>query len=250
MGVLEGKVIIVTGATSGIGKATALEIGRQGGIPIVAGRREDRGLEVVEEILAMGGKALFVKTDVMLEEDVARLVSETVKTFGKLDGAFNNAGGLGCIGPMETVETSDYQDLVNLNVRSVFWSIKYQVEAMKEKGGSIVNCSSTAGVVTAPNFGIYVSTKHNLVGLTKSAAADYAPYGIRVNCVLPGAVDTEIWNPYPDGKDWMAVLAGAALIPRPAQPEEIAKPVVFLLSDGASYMTGAAVPVDGGYTAL
>lgn len=250
MGMLDNKVIVVTGATSGIGKATAIEIANQGGIPVIAGRREDRGAAVVGDIEAAGGKALFVRTDVTVEADIKHLIDETVKTFGRLDGAFNNAGSLTCVGPLDTVSNDDYQSLLDLNVKSVFWSMKYEVAAMKEHGGAIVNCSSTAGIVTAPNFGIYVSTKHNLIGLTKSAAADYAGYGIRVNCVLPGAVDTEIWHPYPDGSDWMAALSSVALINRPAQAEEIAKPVAFLLSDGASYMTGAQIPIDGGYTAL
>ena len=248
MGILQDKVVVVTGATSGIGEATALEIAREGGIPVLAGRREERGQALVSAIGEKGGRALFVATDVMVEGDIKRLIEETLSHFGRLDGAFNNAGILDCLGPLDTITTESYQKLMDVNVRSVFWSLKYEVPALKERGGAIVNCSSTAGAVTAANFGVYVSAKHNLVGLTKSAAVDYAPYGIRVNCVLPGAVETEIWNPFPDGKAWMNALGAAAPIKRHAQPLEIAKPVVFLLSDGASYMTGSQVMVDGGYT--
>ena len=245
---LQDKVIIVTGATSGIGKATALEIAREGGIPVLAGRREDRGHAAVKEIEAMGGRALFVPTDVTVERQIEDLVSKALSAYGKLNGAFNNAGVLDCIGPIDVIDTEAYENMVKVNVASVFMSIKHEVAAMKENGGAIVICSSTAGAVSAPNFGVYVSTKHSLVGLTKSAAVDYIGYGIRVNCVLPGAVETEIWDKFPDGDKWMNALGGAAPIRRPAKPEEIAKPVVFLLSDGASYMTGAQVAVDGGYT--
>ena len=248
MGILQDKVIIVTGATSGIGKATALEIAREGGIPVLAGRRVDRGKAAVAEIEAMGGNALFVATDVTIEKDLENLVAKTLSEYGRLDGAFNNAGVLDCIGPLDTIDTDAYESMVRVNVESVFTSLKHEVAAMKKNGGAIVICSSTAGAVSAPNFGVYVSTKHNLIGLTKSAAVDYIGYGIRVNCVLPGAVETEIWDKFPDGDKWMNALGGAAPIRRPAKPEEVAKPVVFLLSDGASYMTGAQVAVDGGYT--
>ncbi len=248
MGILQDKVIVVTGATSGIGEAAALEIAREGGIPVLAGRREDRGEALAARIMENGGRTLYVRTDVTVESDIENMVAAALRKFGQLDGAFNNAGILDCLGPLDSITTETYQNLMDVNVRSVFWSLKYEVPAMKENGGAIVICSSTAGAVAAANFGVYISTKHNLVGLTKAAAVDYIGHGIRVNCVLPGAVDTEIWDPFPDGKAWMTALGSAAPIQRHAKPEEIAKPIAFLLSDGASYMTGSQVAVDGGYT--
>jgi NAD(P)-dependent dehydrogenase (short-subunit alcohol dehydrogenase family) len=248
---LTGKVIIVTGATSGIGAATATEAAREGGQVVLAGRREERGEAVVARIKQEGGTALFVRTDITKEADVQQLISRTIKEYGRLDGAFNNAGVLEAIGPLDTITTESYENLMGVNLRSIYWCIKYEVLEMKKTGGgAIVNCSSIGGTVTAPGFGAYVSAKHGIIGLTKAAAVDFAADRIRVNCVMPGPVETEIWESFPAGEQWLQGFGQATPMKRHAKPVEIAKPVIFLLSDGASYVTGTQLLIDGGYTAL
>ena len=251
MGLLDDKVIIVTGATSGIGEATAIEIAREGGRVVLAGRRRERGKAILEKIEKEKGIGYFVQTDVTKEEDIKNLVDLTEKEYGKLDGAFNNAGVANIFGSLDTMATDAYDQLMAVNLRSVFLCMKYEIPKMIKNGsGAIVNCSSVVAVKAFPQFGVYVTTKHGVIGLSKSAAVDHGKDGIRVNCILPGPIETEIWDPLPDGNQIVKNLAEASCLNRSAKPVEIAKPVVFLLSDSASFITGALLNIDGGMTAM
>ncbi len=191
---LENKVAVVTGGTSGIGKAAALALAKAGAKVVVAGRRENEGNAVVEAIEKGGGKALFVKTDVTREADVKALVDKTVATFGRLDIAFNNAGTEGQMGLTTETQTSEhYQSVFDINVKGVLLSMKHEVAAMlRNGGGSIVNTSSIAGQIGLAGAGVYVASKHAVNGLSKSAALEFAKKGIRVNTVSPGTIQTEM----------------------------------------------------------
>lgn len=242
-------MIIITGATSGIGAATALEAAKEGASLMLGGRREEVGSALVAKIREQGGTATFTRTDVTQEKDVENLVTRTVGEFGRLDGAFNNAGVLSGIGTLDATCSESFQRMMDVNLRSVFLSMKYQIPAMKQRGGSIVNCSSAAGKIGVPGFGLYATTKFGIVGLTKAAAMDHAADDIRVNAACPGPVRTEIWDPHAEeGTQMLDGFVAGTPMKRHARPEEIAKPVVFLLSDGASYITGTELMVDGGYT--
>ena len=251
MSLLSNKVILITGATSGIGAATAVVAARAGAKVVLAARRQENGDALVARIKAEGGDALFVRTDVTVEADIKAMVDRTVEAYGRLDGVFNNAGFASPLTPIADVPVADYLALMQLNLHSVFLGLKYQVPAMKKSGGgSIVNCGSIASTVSAPGFGAYVTTKHAILGLTKSAAIDYAADKIRVNAVLPGPVETEIWDHLQSGEQVLDAFASGTLMKRYARAEEVAQPVAFLLSDWSSYITGTQLLVDGGYTAL
>src|SRR5213594_657513 len=191
---LENKVAVVTGGTSGIGKAAALALAKAGANVVVAGRRENEGSAVVEAIEKGGGKALFVRTDVTREADVKTLVDKTVATFGRLDIAFNNAGTEGQMGLTTEMQTSEpYQTVFDINVKGVLLSMKHEAAAMlRNGGGSIVNTSSIAGQIGLAGAGVYVASKHAVNGLSKSAALEFAKKGIRVNTVSPGTIQTEM----------------------------------------------------------
>lgn len=247
---LENKVIIVTGATSGIGAATALEAARQGAKVVLAGRREDKGEALAERIRAEGGKALFVRTDVSRAEDIEALVARTLQVFERLDGAFNNAGIPGPVGTFVDVPPEEYRRLMAINLDSVLLCMQHQIRAMRKSGGgSIVNCASILGLVGAPAFSAYSTAKHGLVGMSKAAALDHAAEGIRVNAVLPGPVETEIWNHVNEGEAVFAAFTSGVPMQRYARAEEVARPVVFLLSSWSSYVTGTYLAIDGGYMA-
>ncbi|WP_437675894.1 SDR family oxidoreductase [Sorangium sp. So ce131] len=249
MVLLENKVIIVTGATSGIGAAAAIEAARQGAKVVAASRRADRGEEVVARIRAEGGEALFVRTDVTKDDEIEALVASALRAYGRLDGAFNNAGIPGPVGTLEQISADEYRALLGANLDSIFVSMKHEIRAMKETGGgSIVNCSSILGTVGGPSFSPYVTSKHGILGLTKAAAIDYAASGIRVNAVLPGPVSTEIWDHVKNSDPIFQAFIAGTVMGRAASSEEVARPVVFLLSDWASYITGTSLLVDGGYT--
>lgn len=245
---LQDKVIIVTGATSGIGAATALVAAQEGARVVVAGRREDKGQAVVARIREHGGHALFVRADVTQEAEVEALVSRTVGEFGRLDGAFNNAGIPGPAGQLASIPAEEYRRLMTTNLDSVLTCLRHQIPAMKKAGGgSIVNCASILGSVAAPTFGTYTTAKHGLLGMTKAAALDYAAERIRVNAVLPGPIETEIWGHIQQGDQVFQAFISGVPMGRYARAEEVARPVVFLLSDWASYMTGVELVIDGGY---
>lgn len=248
MGSLTGKVVIVTGAGSGIGRTTAVAFAREGAKVVVANRREAEGQETVQLVKEIGSDGLFVKTDVTQEPDVKALVDTTVEAYGRIDYAFNNAGTEQ--EPAALVEQTNeaFDKIMSINVKGVWLCMKYQIPQMlKQGGGAIVNNASLYGLIGLANFGIYVASKHAVVGLTKSAALDYAKLGIRINAVNPGAIETEMYDRAFAGKEELkAEIAAKYPLGRVGQPEEIASAVLWLCSDGASFVTGQSLVIDGG----
>ncbi len=246
-----GKVVLVTGGTSGIGQATALAFAKEGAKVVLSGRREKEGLAVVEEIKKAGGTAHFVQADVAKEADVKRLVDETVAKFGRLDVAFNNAG-VELLGPLAEVTEADYRRVFDINVWGVLAGMKYEIPAMlKTGGGAIINTTSTLGHVGIAGASVYVATKHAVEGLTKTAALEYAKQGIRVTAVAPAATETEMIERFTGGTDTEQGKGLAAMHPvgRMGRPAEVAEAVLYLASDAAKFTTGISLPVDGGWLA-
>lgn len=250
MGSLNGKVAIVTGGTSGIGRATAVAFGREGARVVVAGRREAEGLETVRLVEAIGAKAIFIPTDVTKAEDNIALVDKTLRAFGRLDVSFLNAG-VAEFKPLIEATEEDYEKHFNINVRGVFLGLKYQIPAMLQNGGgSIVINATSAATVGFPNASIYSASKGAVVSLARTAAIEYAAQGIRVNVVNPGPVLTPMAESVFGSAQAMEEFAAPSLpIGRIGQPEEIAEPVVFLASPASSFITGQVLHADGGFTA-
>jgi NAD(P)-dependent dehydrogenase (short-subunit alcohol dehydrogenase family) len=247
---LAGRSILVFGASSGIGAATALALGRAGARVTLAARRADRLATLAHQIVDAGGQALAVTTDVTVEREVRRAVEQAVDRFGKLDGAFNNAGVLGNSAPLGEQATDDFDDVFNANVRGAFWSMKYEIEALLASGGgAIVNTASIVSSVGFANLSPYTASKHALMGLTRAAALEYFRRGIRINAVSPGPIATDMLDLAFNGDDESskAFLCGTPA-GRAGKPEEIADAVCFLLSDAASYLAGHSLVVDGGFT--
>jgi NAD(P)-dependent dehydrogenase (short-subunit alcohol dehydrogenase family) len=247
----QNKVVLITGATSGIGKASALAFGKAGAKVVVSGRREAEGQAVVTEIKAAGGEASFVKADVAVEADVAVLVAKTVATYGRIDIAFNNAG-VELTGPIVDATEADYRRVFDINVWGVLTSMKHEIPVMLKQGaGVIINTSSVAGQVGMAGASIYVASKHAVEGLTKAAALEYAKQGIRVNAVAPAAIETDMMNRFTGGGNEEALNYMRSLHPvgRLGRSEEIANAVLFLASDAASFITGTSLNVDGGFLA-
>lgn len=244
-----GKVVMITGAASGIGRATALAFARQGA-KVSIGDVSDGADETVEMIKQAGGEALFVRTDVANAASVEAFVEATVKHFGALDCAFNNAGILPPSKPLAETEESDFDKVIAVDLKGVWLCLKYQIRQMlKTGGGAIVNTASVAGIIGDPDMSPYVAAKHGVVGLTRAAAVDYATQGIRVNALAPGLVETPMTKGWLDDPEKRAAVIGASLVGRPAQPEEIAGMVLFLCSPLASFITGGVYTVDGAQTA-
>jgi NAD(P)-dependent dehydrogenase (short-subunit alcohol dehydrogenase family) len=247
----DGKVAIVTGASSGIGEAVALAFAREGAKVVVAARREDRGQRVVEQIGALGSEGLFVKTDVAVGTEVERLVDRTLERFGRLDCAVNNAGIAGPVNvPVADIEESDWDAVMNTNLRAVWLCMKHEIRAMLKSGkGAIVNVASVYGYQASDmGHAPYCTSKHGVIGLSKSAATDYGQQGIRVNVVAPGFTRSEIVDPYLEGapKLMKILLSRYSGMNRVGEADETAEAIAWLCSDGARFVNGAVLPVDGG----
>jgi NAD(P)-dependent dehydrogenase (short-subunit alcohol dehydrogenase family) len=247
---MSSPVVLITGALTGIGRAAALIFAREGARVVVSGRRDKQGQELVAELQGLGAEAIFVRSDVREDEDVRNLVDQTVKRFGRLDVAINNAGTEGLPGPVTEQTAESYAATFDTNVLGVLLSMKHELRVMLPKGsGSIVNVSSAYGSVGAAGASVYVASKHAVEGLTKSAALEVARTGVRVNVVAPGTTDTGMLTRFTNTDENKAALVSTVPVKRLATSEEIAHVIAFVASANASYMTGASIPVDGGMIA-
>ncbi|MFQ6197848.1 SDR family NAD(P)-dependent oxidoreductase [Streptomyces sp. NPDC000405] len=249
-GLLRDRIVLITGASSGIGAAAARVFAREGATVVLAARREDRLRELVAELREAGAEAAYVVTDVTRREDTARAVAFAVERYGRLDSAFNNAGWGAGRTPLHLMDDDLYDAIMDVNARGTWNCLRDEIAAMLESGdgGSIVNNSSVGGLLATPVAAPYVAAKHAVIGFTRAAAAEYAASGIRVNAVAPGTTRTEVvaeWFERHPGIE--AALHAASPQPRTAEPEEIAEAAAWLLSDRSSFVTGATVPVDGGF---
>ena len=248
---LQGKVGIVTGGTSGIGRDTAVLFAKAGAKVIVAGRREIEGKETIDLIRAAGGDALFIKTDVSRAAEVQALVQKTVEKFGRLDVAFNNAGIEGNWMPIAEQSEEDWDRVIDINLKGVWLCLKYEIQQMLKQGGggTIVNMASVAGLMGSAGAATYCASKHGVMALTKSAALENARSGIRVNAVCPAVIETPMGERLFGAPEMNKFALGLHPIGRFGKPMEIAEAVVWMLSDRASFMTGHSIVLDGGMLA-
>ena len=248
----EGKVALVTGGGSGIGRATALKFAVEGASVVIGNRNEKAGQETVDLIEQAGGKASFYRTDVTKLENVQDLIKYTIDTYGGLHAAFNNAGvdDPQAMIPDQTEATFDL--VMNVNVKGIWYSMKCEIEHMLANGGgAIVNTSSIAGLIGFPGHAPYVASKHAVIGLTKTAALEYAQQGMRINAVCPGAIETPMLEEFTGGDSkTLEYMKSLHPIGRLGKPEEIADAVVWLCSDEASFVLGQGITIDGGFTAI
>ncbi|GAA4800639.1 glucose 1-dehydrogenase [Streptomyces ziwulingensis] len=248
-GLLAGKTAFISGASSGIGAAAARVFCREGAAVMLVARREERLAALTRELLGEGYQADYTAADVARSGEVAEAVNRTLARFGRLDVAFNNAGIGAAQVPLHVMADELYDTIMDTNVRGVWNCMRHQIAAMLPRGGAIVNTSSTAGLVATPVAAPYIASKHAVLGLTKAAAAEYAPHGIRINAVAPGSTRSEMideWLEQDPGAE--ELLRAAAPLPRIADPREIAEAAAWLGSDRASFVIGATLPVDGGWT--
>lgn len=251
MNTIQPPVVLITGALTGIGRATAFAFARQGASVVVSGRRDDAGQVLAAELRKLGVRAEYLRADVRFESEVRHLVEEVVERFGKLDVAVNNAGTEGQLGPLTEQSADHFESTFSVNVLGTFLALKHEMRVMLKQGfGAIVNLSSIAGKVGIAGASVYVASKHAVEGLTKSAALEGAAAGVRVNAVAPGPVATDMLDRFVGGsEDAKAGFLATVPARRAATPDEIAQTVVFLAGDGARYLTGQSIAVDGGFTA-
>lgn len=245
---LDGKVIAVVGASVGIGRAACLRFAAEGARVVAASRDLAACEETVAAIRAGGGEGLALALDVAVAAEAEAAVARAVETFGRLDGAFNNAGVQTVARPLAEHTEEDWDRLFAVNLRGMWLALRAEIpRIVASGGGAIVNTTSVGGLVGAPGIGPYVASKHGIVGLTKAAALDYAEHGVRVNAIAPGATRTAMFTDWLPTPEQQQAVAGAAPLARVAEPEEIAGAAAWLLSDDAAFVTGATLPVDGGY---
>jgi NAD(P)-dependent dehydrogenase (short-subunit alcohol dehydrogenase family) len=245
----QDKVVLITGATSGIGRGTAIAFAREGARVVFCGRRTNLGQEVEQEIRQAGGEALYVRTDVMVPDQVKNLIDTTVATYGRLDIAFNNAGYEGIVVPFAEQTLDNWDVVMNTNARGVFLSMLYEIPQMlKQESGIIINNASTAGHIGFPIIPAYVASKHAIIGLTKSAALAHPRQGIRANSISPGFIDTPQVDRFVGGDQKRKAEIVQANVPvgRIGQVEEVAKLVMWLCTDDTPYINGADIVIDGG----
>lgn len=242
------KVIIITGGTAGIGRATAIAFAEQGATVVVTGRREAEGAESVALVEKAGGKGLFVRADMAVEDDVAAVVAKTVAEFGRLDFAFNNAGVHLESGPITEVTAEIIDRILSINVRGVALCLKHQIPAIvKSGGGAIVNNASVLGTRPVPNCAIYNASKFAVIGLTKSAALEFAKSGVRVNAVCPAVIETDMTAAFRNDPQTAEYMKNLHPVGRFGRGEEVAAAVVYLCSPLAAFTTGISLGVDGGF---
>jgi NAD(P)-dependent dehydrogenase (short-subunit alcohol dehydrogenase family) len=246
----KNKVALVTGAGSGLGLATAKAFAQSGASVVLADTNERAAQVAAEEMLAQGNKALAIRCDVADDTQVETMVEQTVNTFGRLDVAYNNAGVQNNVAEAADSTPEDFDRVISINLRGVWNCMRFELRQMlKQEGGAIVNCSSIGGLVAGPRRGTYQASKHGVLGLTKSAALDYAARGIRINAVCPGIIHTPMLDKMmATQSDALQAMLKDVPIGRLGRPEEIASAVLWLCSSAASFMIGHALTVDGGYT--
>lgn len=253
MGSIAGKVVVVTGGSSGLGASAALLLASRGAKVAIAARRRDKGEAVLSQIKAKGGEGLFIQTDVTKRTDIEAMIAQTVRKFGRLDAAVNNAGVTGpTLTPVADIEEAGWDEAINTNLKAVFMCMKFEIPAMLAGGGgSIVNISSIYGIKPSDlGHAAYCASKHAVIGLSKTAAIDYGDKGLRVNAVCPGFTHSEMVDPYVESApDLMrATIARHSAMNRLGEADEIAETIVWLCSDAASFVNGAALVVGGGDT--
>ena len=244
---MSNQVVLITGALTGIGRATAVAFAKAGADVVISGRHADEGQKLAAELRSFGTEAEFVQADVRRESDVQKLLDHTMSRFGRLDAAVNNAGTEGKPGPLTDQTAESYAATFDTNVLGTLLSIKHELRAMLPQGhGSIINVSSTYGRSGAPGAALYVGSKHAVEGFTKAAALEFAETGIRINVVAPGPIETGMLNRFTSTPENKADLISRVPMKRIGQPEEVAEAILFLASDKASFITGASLAADGG----
>src|SRR6202049_1877808 len=247
---MSSPVVLITGALTGIGRATAFPFAHEGARIVVSGRRDDAGEALATKLRAIGAEAEFIRADVRHESDVQNLIDKTVARFGRLDVAVNNAGTEGTPGPVTEQNAESFAATFDTNVLGVLLSLKHELGVMQAQGaGSIVNLSSSMGHRGAPGASLYTASKHAVEGLTKSAALAAAAFGVRVNAVAPGPIETALLDRFTGNAERKAGLIATVPLQRAGQPEEIADAIVFLASGKASFISGQIIDVNGGKTA-
>jgi NAD(P)-dependent dehydrogenase (short-subunit alcohol dehydrogenase family) len=245
------SVVVITGALTGIGEATARVFAQRGDFVVISGRHDDLGAQLAQDLKAAGaGDAMFVRVDVRSGHELARLVDTTITSFGRLDIAVNNAGTEGIMAPVTEVTEAQYNETFNTNVLGTLLSMKHELRVMQPHGsGAIINVTSIYGNKGFPNSALYVASKHAVIGLTRSAALEAAPFGVRVNAIGPGFIDTAMFARVAGSPENQTALSGTIPQGRAGRPEEVAEAIQFLSGTQSTYLTGQTLFLDGGVTA-